>query len=95
MAEDERVAAKMIILKSERDLEMMRPACEVASTVLEEVGAYIQPGVTTLEVDEYAAERMRHYGAKSAFLGYRKFPRLICISVNEVVVHGLAGPRRL
>ncbi len=95
MAEDERVAAKMIILKSERDLEMMRPACEVASTVLEEVGAYIQPGVTTLEVDEYAAERMRHYGAKSAFLGYRKFPRQICISVNEEVVHGLAGPRRL
>jgi methionyl aminopeptidase len=89
------VAGKMIILKSERDLEAMRPACEVASTVLEEVGSFIQPGVSTREVDDYAAARMREHGAKSAFLGYRKFPRQICISVNEEVVHGLAGPRRL
>jgi methionyl aminopeptidase len=89
------VAAKTIILKTERDLETMRPACEVASTVLEEVGAFIKPGLTTREVDDFAAARMRHYGAKSAFLGYRKFPRQICISVNEEVVHGLAGPRRL
>ena len=73
----------------------MRPACEVASTVLEEVGAFIQPGVTTREVDDFAAARMRQYGAKSAFLGYRKFPRQICISVNEEVVHGLGGPRTL
>src|SRR5271157_2284626 len=85
----------MIILKTERDLEAMRPACEVASTVLEEVAAFIQPGVTTREVDDFAAARMREYGARSAFLNYRKFPRQICISVNEEVVHGLAGPRRL
>lgn len=89
------MAAKMIILKTERDLETMRPACEVASTVLEEVGAFIQPGVTTREVDDFAAARMKYYDAKSAFFGYRKFPRQICISVNEEVVHGLAGPRRL
>jgi methionyl aminopeptidase len=85
----------MIILKSARDLEAMRPACAVASTVLEEVAAFIQPGVTTLQVDNFAAERMRHYGAKSAFLGYRKYPCQCCISVNEQVVHGLAGPRVL
>src|SRR5262249_54825336 len=85
----------MIILKSARDMELMRPACEVASTVLGEVAGFVQPGVTTLEVDEFAAERMRNYKAKSAFLGYRKFPRQICISVNEEVVHGLGGPRRL
>ena len=84
-----------IILKSEHDLARMRPACVVASTVLEEVGAFIQPGVTTKEVDDFAAERIRSYGAKSAFLGYRKYPCHICISVNEQVVHGLAGPRRL
>lgn len=93
----------MIIIKSERDLEAMRPACTVASTVLEEVCSFIQPGVTTLEVDNYAASRIKHYGAKSAFLGYkhpghdhtRKFPSNICISVNEQVVHGLASPRQL
>ena len=85
----------MIILKNERDMEVMRPAGVVAATVLEEVASFIQPGVTTREVDDFAASRMKHYEAKSAFLGYRKFPCHICISVNEQVVHGLAGPRRL
>jgi len=85
----------MIILKSERDLEAMRPACAVASTVLGEVAAFIQPGVTTKQVDDFAAGRMKHYGAKSAFLGYRKYPCHLCISVNDQVVHGLAGPRQL
>ncbi len=85
----------MIILKSERDLEAMRPACSVASAVLNEVSAFIQPGVTTRQVDEFAASRIKFYGAKSAFLGYRKYPCHICISVNDQVVHGLAGPRQL
>ena len=85
----------MIILKSERDLEAMRPACAVAGAVLGEVAAFIQPGVTTKQVDEFAAERIKSYGAKSAFLGYRKYPCHACISVNEQVVHGLAGPRVL
>src|SRR5881275_1813025 len=73
----------------------MRPACVVAGTVLDEVSAFIQPGVTTQQVDDFAASRIKHYGAKSAFLGYRKYPCQICISVNEEVVHGLAGPRQL
>lgn len=85
----------MIVLKSERDLEAMRPACAIAGTVLNEVAAFIQPGVTTREVDEFAAERIKSYGAKSAFLGYRKYPCQICISVNDQVVHGLAGDRHL
>ena len=85
----------MIILKSDRDLEAMRPACAVGSKVLNEVAAFIQPGVTTKEVDDYAAGRIKHYGAKSAFLGYRRYPCHICISVNDQVVHGLAGPRQL
>ncbi|MGD0258250.1 MAG: type I methionyl aminopeptidase [Verrucomicrobiota bacterium] len=85
----------MIILKSERDLEAMRPACAVAGAVLNDVAAFIQPGVTTKDVDEFAASRIKHFGAKSAFLGYRKYPCHICISVNEQVVHGLAGSRAL
>jgi len=85
----------MIILKNERDLEAMRPACAVASTVLNEVSAFIQPGVTTRQVDEFAASRMKQYGARSAFLGYRKYPCYTCISVNDEVVHGLANQRQL
>ncbi len=85
----------MIILKSARDLEAMRPACAVASQVLNDVAAFIQPGVTTGAVDAFAAARMKQYGARSAFLGYRKYPCHLCISVNDQVVHGLAGPRPL
>jgi len=85
----------MIIIKSERDLEAMRPACSLAMTVLNEIAAFVQPGLTTKELDDYAGSRIKHHGAKSAFLGYRKYPCQICISVNEQVVHGLAGPRRL
>ncbi|HYG22419.1 MAG TPA: type I methionyl aminopeptidase [Verrucomicrobiae bacterium] len=85
----------MIVLKSERDLEAMRPACTIAGTVLNDVAAFIRPGLTTREVDDFAAERIRSHGAKSAFLGYRKYPCHICISVNDQVVHGLAGDRQL
>src|SRR5947199_9815383 len=84
----------MIILKSERDLEVMRPACVVARQVLDEVCDFIQPGRTTREIDQFAAARMKHYGARSAFLGYRKYPCRVCICVNEQVVHGLASDRR-
>jgi len=84
----------MIVLKNERDLEAMRPACVVAQRVLSEISEFIQPGVTTREIDQFAAGRMKHYGARSAFLGYRKYPCHVCISVNEQVVHGLASDRR-
>lgn len=85
----------MIILKNERDLEAMRPACRLAATVLDEVASFVRPGITTKEVDDYAGSRIKHYGARSAFLGYRKYPCQICISVNEQVVHGMAGSRVL
>lgn len=85
----------MIILKSERDIEAMRASGEVAAAVLEEVAAFIQPGVTTREIDEYASSRIKAHGAKSAFLGYRKYPCHVCLSVNEEVVHGLANERRV
>jgi len=85
----------MIILKTERDLELMRPACAVAGQVLTEVTGFIKPGLTTRQVDEFAAARIKAHGAKSAFLGYRKYPCHTCLSVNEEVVHGLAGEREL
>jgi methionyl aminopeptidase len=84
-----------IIIKTQQDLEAMRPACQVAGEVLDSVAAFIRPGVTTRQIDEFAAEAIRQRGAKSAFLGYQKYPCNICISVNEEVVHGIAGDRRV
>ena len=71
----------------------MRPACVLAAKVLNEVAAFIQPGVSTRQIDNFAADIIRAHGAKSAFLGYRKYPCHTCISVNDEVVHGLAGDR--
>jgi methionyl aminopeptidase len=85
----------MIILKSERDLQAMRPACWVARAVLDEITYWVAPGMTTKEIDEYAASRIKSHGARSAFLGYRKYPCHVCISANEEVVHGLASDRRV
>ena len=73
----------------------MRPACAVAAEVLEEIGAFIKPGLTTKQVDEFAAAQIAARGGKSAFLGYRKYPCHTCLSVNEEVVHGLATEREL
>jgi methionyl aminopeptidase len=84
-----------IKLKNEDELKLMRSSCAVAAEILEEIGAFIQPGVTTRQVDEFAAAQIKARGAKSAFLGYRKYPCQTCISVNDEVVHGLAGEREL
>src|ERR1700734_2906162 len=73
----------------------MRSACAVAAEVLEDIGAFIKPGITTQQVDDYAAGQIKARGAKSAFLGYRKYPRHVCLSVNDEVVHGLGGEREL
>lgn len=85
----------MIILKNERDIEAMRAAGAVASIVLQDVCAWISPGVTTKEIDLYAAAQIKQHGARSAFLGYRKYPCHVCLSVNDQVVHGLASDRRV
>ncbi len=85
----------MIVVKSDRDLSLMGPACELAQVVLDEVSAYVEPGLTTRQLDDFAAGRIANYGAKSAFLGYRNYPCHVCLSVNEQVVHGLATDVRL
>jgi len=76
-------------------LKLMRPAGAIAARVLDEIMGFIRPGVTTRQVDEFAAARMKAHGGKSAFLGYRNYPSHTCLSVNDEVVHGLAGEREL
>ena len=85
----------MIPIKSERDIEKMREACSSAARVLDKLGLLVRPGATTGEVNEAAADYMSEENCRSAFLGYRNFPGNICISVNEEVVHGIGGSRRI
>ncbi len=84
-----------INIRTGRQVDMMRSAGETACEILQLAAASIKPGVTTKEVDLYAAELIAERGCKSAFLGYRNFPGNICISVNEEVVHGIGGPRKV
>jgi methionyl aminopeptidase len=85
----------MGLIKTPLEVAAIRQACRIAQQVLEDMGARVCPGMTTLELDTFAEERIRACGARSAFLGYRKFPRHTCLSVNDEVVHGVAGSRRL
>jgi methionyl aminopeptidase len=84
-----------IPIKSDREIEKMRAACAAAARILDRIGMLLRPGVTTGEVDSAAARFMREENCESAFLGYKKFPGHICISVNEEVVHGIGGGRRI
>ncbi len=85
----------MILLKSPTDLAVMRRAGEIAARALQAVVRAVRPGITTRELDRIAEDRIRALGAAPSFLGYRNFPASLCTSVNDEVVHGIPGPRRL
>ena len=83
----------MIYLKTDEEIELLRENNLLVSRALAEVGRHICPGITTRELDKIAESIIRHAGAEPAFLGYQGYPASSCISVNEVVVHGIPGDR--
>lgn len=85
----------MIPIKSQKEIEKARIAGRLAGEVLKKTAAIVQPGMTTREIDEAAASFMSDAGCKSAFLNYRGFPGYACISLNEEVVHGIGGSRKV
>jgi methionyl aminopeptidase len=85
----------LIPIKTPAEIDKMRAAGRAAAIVLDRLTKLVAPGITTGEVDLAAADFMAELGCKSAFLGYHKFPGQTCISVNEEVVHGIGGARRL
>jgi len=85
----------VIPIKTPAEIEKMRRAGETAARILNALTDQIAPGVTTGEIDRLAARLMEEAGVRSAFLGYHKFPGHICISINEEVVHGIGGPRKI
>jgi methionyl aminopeptidase len=85
----------MILLKSLQEIGKMEVANRIVAEILEAVKEKVQPGVETRELDELAEELCRKHKVQPAFKGYRGYPRSLCVSVNEEVVHGIPGPRRL
>jgi len=84
-----------IIIKSPREIAIMREAGRVVAAVIEALTKAVVPGITTRELDEVAGKELKKHGAVSAFKGYHGFPALICTSINEEVVHGIPGNRML
>ncbi len=78
----------MVKPKTEEEIELMRENAILVSKTLAEVGKRVAPGVTTLELDRVAETFIRDHGAVPGFLGYGGFPATLCMSVNDVVVHG-------
>lgn len=85
----------MIPIKTSKQIEKMRRSCRITREALSRLEEHVVPGVTTGELDRIAGELIRESGGTSAFLGYHGFPGNVCISVNEEIVHGIGGPRRI
>jgi methionyl aminopeptidase len=83
------------VQKSWTELQTMARACRIVVDALDALEAAAVPGTTTREMDRIAREHIERAGARPAFLGYRGYPATLCISVNEEVVHGIPGPRKL
>jgi len=82
-------------LKSRSDIAGILKSCRIVAQLLVEIESLIRPGVTTLELDNWAESFIRGYKAVPAFKGYRGFPATLCISVNDEIVHGIPGTRRI
>ena len=82
-------------IKSAAEIEKMRATCRLAASVLDYIGPHVQPGVTTEELDRLCHAYITERGAYPSPLNYKGFPKSICTSINEVVCHGIPGPRKL
>lgn len=83
----------MIFLKTEDELSLLRESGQIVAKALGEVAKYIKPGVTTKYLDSVGEETIRSFGAEPSFLNYNGFPASLCISINEVVVHGIPSEK--
>ncbi|MEE3459262.1 MAG: M24 family metallopeptidase, partial [Candidatus Faecousia sp.] len=85
----------MISIKTQRELEVMREACKITAAARALAGKMVRPGVTTGQIDKAVHDFIVSQGAKPSFLHYQGFPASACISVNEVIIHGIPGNREL
>ncbi|MFA5118366.1 MAG: type I methionyl aminopeptidase [Candidatus Omnitrophota bacterium] len=85
----------MIPLKSEKDLEMMRQAGKILARIMRRLQEVIAVGMTTAEIDCLAADLIHKEQVLPAFKGYKGYPSTICASVNDEIVHGIPGQRKL
>lgn len=93
--ESEKMGNEKIVLLSRREIEKMRRAGRLAAKLLDHLAPMVQPGVSTLELNDEAERWTQAHGAKSAPLGYHEFPKSICTSVNHVICHGIPNGKQI
>ena len=84
----------MIVIKSKREIELMRLPCKVTGEILRDVAKIIRPGMSTMDINAFIEDRIAHYNMKPTFKGYGGFPAGACVSVNEEIVHGIPSEKR-
>ena len=85
----------MIVLKTRREIEVMREAGRISAQALKLAGEAVQPGITTAEIDKIAYDYIKSQGAKPSFLHYNGFPATACISINHEVIHGIPDKKHV
>ena len=85
----------MIVLKTRREIELMREAGRISAMALKLAGEAVQPGITTAEIDKIAFDYIKSQGAVPSFLHYNGFPATACISINEEVIHGIPDRKHI
>ena len=85
----------MIVLKTSRELALMKEACRISAGALRVAGEAVKPGVSTAEIDRIAYEYIKSQGAEPNFLHLYGFPATACISVNDEVIHGIPSKKRI
>lgn len=85
----------MIVLKTGRELSIMREACRISAGALQTAGKAVEPGVSTAELDKLAEEYILSQGGKPNFKNYHGYPATACISINNEVIHGIPSSKRI
>ena len=84
----------MIIIKSKREIELMKEPCKVTAELLDDLAGFIRPGISTMDISEFVEKRITGHGMTPTFKGYGGFPAAACVSVNEEVIHGIPNAAR-
>lgn len=85
----------MIIIKSQREIDLMREPCKITGEILRDLEGFIKPGMSTQDINAFVESRIAHYNMKPTFKGYSGFPAGACVSVNEEIVHGIPSKNRI
>lgn len=85
----------MIVIKSKREIELMREPCKVTAELLNDLAEFVEPGLSTMDVNNFIEKRITGHGMTPTFKGYGGFPAAACVSVNEEIIHGIPHEKRI